>query len=814
MADSPTLSDLRVIECAEGVAGPYCGKLFADLGADTIKVEPPHGDRSRLDGPFPDGEPHPERGGLFHYLNANKRGVALDLEAADGLEALERLAADADVLILDRTPPRLAAIGLDPEALTRAHERLVVVSATPFGLGGPRRDWAGGAHVVYQMSGMGRETPSTYVTDTEAEPPLSPGNPQADYLTGLTAAAAAMVALAWRDAYGRGQLVDISGVEANTNHVRMTWNMLAHNPDLMGGREKASFGMVVPCADGWVFLSPWGLDHWWLSLRRMMGEPEWARDEAYLTGPGRNEHVADIEPHVREWALAYTRDELYRMSIAHKIPCFPVYSPAEMRASPQFEARGFFVEAGHGEAGRRVQPGAPVRYSVTRWALDRPAPRLGEHNAEALAEAEAAPRGERGSTARAGAGSGGGARDRPLEGVRVLDFGWILSVPHATAWLGAFGAEVIRVESEARLDLIRAQGMTRGADGALGLNRSGAFNGLNYGKLGVTLNLGDPRGRELALRLAARCDVVTENFSSGVIERLGLGYEALREARPDIVMLSGSPLGQTGPEAAATGWGPTTLAYTGLPWITGYRGGPPAAYGGAYPDFAIGVQMAFSVLVALRERARSGRGQHIDLSMAETVAAMTPEPLLAHEYLGLDSPRDGNRHPLHAPQGVYRAAGDDRWLALTIETDGQWAALAEAMGRPAWALDARYASAAGRRAHHDAIDAGIEAWTRGREAEACAALLQSRGVPAGPSWGVRDLAADGDLRGRGYLATVDHAELGPREIAGVPGRFAAMPDRGYRPSPLIGEHNREVFGGLLGLSDAEIAELRAEGAIG
>ena len=816
MADSPTLSDLRVIECAEGVAGPYCGKLFADLGADAIKVEPPQGDRSRLDGPFPDGVAHPERGGLFHYLNANKRGVALDLAEADGLAALERLAVGADVLILDRSPARLAAIGLDPEALTRAHERLVVVSVTPFGLRGPRRDWAGSAHVVYQMSGMGRETPSTYVTDPEAEPPLSPGNPQADYLTGLTAAAAAMVALAWRDAHGRGQLVDVSGVEANTNHVRMTWNMLAHNPDLLGGREKASFGMVVPCADGWVFLSPWGLDHWWLSLRRMMGEPEWARDEAYLTGTGRNEHVGDIEPHVREWARAYTRDELYRMSIAHRIPCFPVYSPAEMRASPQFGARGFFAEADHGEAGRRVQPGAPVRCSVTRWALDRPAPRLGQHSAEALAEAEAAPREARGAGGgepRAGAAVGG-ARDRPLEGVRVLDFGWILSVPHATAWLGAFGAEVIRVESEARLDLIRAQGMTRGVDGELGLNRSGAFNGLNYGKLGVTLNLSDPRGRALALRLAARCDVVTENFSSGVLERLGLGYEALREARPDVVMLSGSPLGQTGPEEAATGWGPTTLAYTGLPWITGYRGGPPAAYGGAYPDFAIGVQMAFSVLVALRERARSGRGQHIDLSMAETVAAMTPEPLLEHEYLGLDAPRDGNRHPRHAPQGVYRAAGDDRWLALTVETDEQWAALAEAMGRPAWALDARYASAEGRRAHHDAIDAGIEAWTRGGEAEALAALLQARGVPAGPSWGVRDLAADGDLRERGYLAPVDHAELGPRELAGTPGRFSAMPDRGYRPSPLLGEHNREVFGGLLGLTDAELGELRAEGVIG
>ena len=405
-------------------------------------------------------------------------------------------------------------------------------------------------------------------------------------------------------------------------------------------------------------------------------------------------------------------------------------------------------------------------------------------------------------------------RNRPLDGIRVTDFGWILSIPHATAFLGTLGADVIRIETEVRLDLIRVQGMNRGIDGVVGLNRSGAFNGLNYSKRGVTLNLQKPEGRDLALRLVEQSDVVTENFSTGVIDRLGLGYEELCKVRPDLIMLSGSPVGLTGPEAAATGWGPTTLAYTGLPWITGYRGGPPAAYGGAYPDFMIGVQMVFSILVALHERERTGKGQHIDLSMAETVAAMTPEPLLDHEFNGRDATRDGNRHPVFAPQGVYRIPGDDAWIAISVETDEQWSALVDAMGRPQWALDENLATARGRRERHDAIDAGITEWTREQDTHALATQLQSHGIPAAPSWGPRDLSADGMLRERGYLTQVGHNEVGAREVAGIPGRFSAMPELAYGPAPMLGEHNREVFRDLLGVPEEEYERLCADGVIG
>ena len=403
--------------------------------------------------------------------------------------------------------------------------------------------------------------------------------------------------------------------------------------------------------------------------------------------------------------------------------------------------------------------------------------------------------------------------NRPLEGINVTDFGWIYAVPHATAWLGALGADVIRIETAGRPDLIRAMGLTRGADGIPGINRSGGFNGINYSKRGVTLNLADPRGLDLAKRLVERSDIVTENFAVGVIERLGLGYDVLKEIRPELIMLSGSPLGQTGPERLATGWGPTTLAYTGLPYATGYRDGPPSGFGGAYPDFMIGVQMTFALLVALHERNRTGRGQHIDVSIGETVAAMNPEPVIDFAMNGREVQRDGNRHPQMAPHGVYPCSGDDRWVAISVEDDEQWRAMRGAMGDPPWAAGERFDTLAGRFAQQDELDEGVSGWTREHDHYEVMHLLQAVGVPAAPSLDAEGLATDPQLAARGFFVEIDHAELGPRVVPGLPGRFSAMPSFDYRPTPLLGEHNEEVFCGLLGLPRDEFDRLVEEQVI-
>ena len=804
------LDDLRIIELAEGVAGPYCGKLFADLGADVIKVEPPGGDRARRAGPFKDGKPNPEGSGLFLYLNTNKRGVTADLATDEGREAVLGLLAGADVLATDVHEDDLNAVGLDYADLHERFPTLVFTSLTPFGRGGPQGSYRGNAFTVYHSSGLGWETPAQQVRDPARQPPLAPGNPQADYFTGATAAAATMGALFQRESSGRGQLVDISGQESNANHVRLTISAVVHTPDLVPGREKGNFDFLVPASDGYVFLTPYNLDHWWERFQQIMGSPEWAASDAFLTAEDRGLNCDAIEPLVHLWSVQHTRAELYQMALDIGIPCFPVYSPAEMMESAQFQARGFLESVEHPEAGSFVRPGPAAVFSRTPFNQGGPAPRLGEHNAELLAEPaeepSAAPSGERRPAHRKTAGS------LPLSGVRVTDFGWILSVPHSTAWLGALGAEVIRVESEQRLDLLRTMGLTRGSGGIPGIERSGNFNGLNYSKHGVTLNIQTDRGKELAKELVRRSDIVTMNFAAGVAERLGLGYEDMKAVNPDIIMMSGSPLGQTGPESHSTGWGPTTLAYTTLPYVTGYPGGTPSSMGGAYPDFAIGVHMAFAMMSALRYRDRTGDGQHIDVAMGETVVAMTPEPLLEWTMAGTDPQPRGNRDPNRAPQGVYPAAGEDAWVAISIEDDDAWSRLRAALGDPAWARDPVFATLEGRRARHDDIDREVSAWTAARTASEATEVLQRAGIASTPVLNGPQLVDDPQLRHRGFFVDIDHPEVGVKASAGIPLRFSET-QLHYGSAPLLGEHNREVFTELVGVPPEEFEQLVRDSVI-
>ena len=398
-------------------------------------------------------------------------------------------------------------------------------------------------------------------------------------------------------------------------------------------------------------------------------------------------------------------------------------------------------------------------------------------------------------------------KNGPLEGVRIVDFGWILSIPHCCAWLGTMGAEVIRVESMKSPDLVRVAGP---ADGIAGLNRGAAFNGLNYSKKGITLNVGSPRGRELALDLIGRSDIVTENYATGVFEKLGLGYDELRKVRPDIILVSGSTLGTTGPERMATGWGPNACAYAGLPSITGHRGGPPGDLGGTWPDYAIGTMMVFSVLAALHHRNRTGQGQRVEIAMGESVTAMIPEAVLDYTMNGRETPRNGNRDPRMAPHDVYPCAGHDQWVAVAVTSDEEWRGLCAAVSRPELADDIRYATTAARLARQDELDEIVTAWTRERAKDEAMHALQAAGVPAGAVMSTEDQMADPHFLDRGFAVEMDHPEVGRRTVAGLPAKFSAMPQLAYRPAPMLGEHNIEVLHGILGLDEAEIARLQDE----
>lgn len=399
----------------------------------------------------------------------------------------------------------------------------------------------------------------------------------------------------------------------------------------------------------------------------------------------------------------------------------------------------------------------------------------------------------------------------PLEGIRVADFGWILAAPQCTAWLGVMGAEVIRIESHQRLDPIRFLGQNprdlKGPDG------SPLFNGLNYSKKGVTLNLGHAQGAALAKEIARRSDIVVENFTAGMMKRWGLAYEDLCQIKPDIIMLSGSPLGQYGPDSHSVGWGPLTQASAGICHLTGYPDGPPVSLGGSWPDYMVGVVMAYAVLAALYCRRRTGKGQHIDLAMAEVVTAMLPEAVMDYVMNNRDRGRRGNRDEVMVPHNVYRCRGEDRWVAIAVETEEEWRNLCQAVGHAEWLADERFRERSRRKAHEAELDVLLTVWTRERSHTEVMHLLQSVGVAATPVYDTESLIADPQFQHRGFLASPGHPVTGDHPVAGIPGKYSAIDTLRYTPAPCLGQDNEYVFGDLLGLSAAEITRLQEEKVI-
>jgi benzylsuccinate CoA-transferase BbsF subunit len=402
-------------------------------------------------------------------------------------------------------------------------------------------------------------------------------------------------------------------------------------------------------------------------------------------------------------------------------------------------------------------------------------------------------------------------RDKPLAGIRVADFSWVWAGPFGTLQLAHLGAEVIRVECRDRPCVTRQ--IPPFADFQPGLNRSGYFNQYNQGKRSLTLNLKHPRALDVARRLITRSDVVAENFANGVMERMGLGYEEVRKLRADAIMVSISGYGRSGPEQDFVSYGPATVPLAGFSAVTGYKGGPPMHVGISYGDPTAGLHGAIAVLAALCHRQRTGEGQFIDVSLWEASATLLPDALLEYEMNGTEPSRDGNRDPHMAPHGVFRSAGEDRWVSIAVGSDEEWRSLVAVIG-DAELSSARYATLGDRKRHEDEIEARLTRWTTTLPADEVTRRLQAAGVAAFSTMTNQDLAEDPHLNGRGFFVDVPHPEVGKRHHAGIPWKLSGTPCAVTAPAPCLGEHSREVLSGVLGYSEAEIEALAADGVLG
>ena len=396
----------------------------------------------------------------------------------------------------------------------------------------------------------------------------------------------------------------------------------------------------------------------------------------------------------------------------------------------------------------------------------------------------------------------------PLEGIRVVDLSMMWAGPFATHLLGEMGAEVIKIEAPRAWDNVRTLFPIPGPEP---WNASFYFNDYNREKKSLTLDLTQPRGRELLLALVAKSDAVVENYRADVLDKLGLGFEVLTQARPDVILVSMAGFGKTGADRALVGFGPIVEQMAGLASLTGYGDdGVPYKTGISYGDPVGGVAAAGALVLALIQRRRTGRGACIDLAQRETMAQMLPEAFAAASLRGEEPVQRGNRHPRWAPQGVYPCTGKEQWLALSVRSDAEWRALCEVIGAPELAGLALEA----RRARHDEIDARIAAWSAEEDGAAAQEALQARSIPAARMLDSDSIHWDPHLLARDYWDFMPHPRMAQSAQPAPAWRLLEANPRPRRPAPLFGEHNREILCGLLGVPEAELAELAAAGVIG
>ena len=793
------LEGLRVIEFGERVAAPYCGRLFAESGADVIKVEPPGGDATRGWGPYRGDVPDPERSGLFHFLNAGKRSVALDLGSKDGRESLHELVASADILIESQRPSELAAWGLDYAALARRNPELVMISITPFGQTGPYRDWKGYDLNAYHLSGTG----SRYCGRPGAAP-LEQGTFVAEFYGAAAAAAWGLAATYGRESAGGGQHLDVATSEVLAATIVGGWNVPGY---VRHGYVNSRTGVglagapasILRCADGhaWVMaLEP----EQWKGLARVMGDPEWMQLEVFDDVWKRGMQRDVVYPLIEAWTRARSKWEVMDLCQAQGCPATAVMTVEEFATHPHLLGRGYVVSVGDDPARAMPNFAPPFRPSKGKIGLRNPAPRLGEHSGEVRAQLRALPR-EPKRRAPVAPGS------LPLAGLRVANFGWVWAGPMVGQVLGFLGADVVKIESHARIDIIRS--VPPFQDARPDPERSLTQHAMWAGNGSVSLDLAQPEGRRLAHELVARCDVALENFGPGIAERLELDYASLCRVRPDIVLLSMPAAGLSGPLKDLRTYGNSLASLTGLDSLTGYAPADVIPFEQPMADAHAACLGAFAILAALEQRRKTGEGQFIELSQQEALAHLIAPAFMDYALNGRVGGPLGNRHPLAraAPHGVFPCAGADQWISIAVESEEEWRGLASAIGEP-WVAADSFATLARRLAAIDALHERLAEWTRPQEARALAEQLQARGVAAAPVLDIPGLASDPHFAARGTFCEVLHP-LGFRETLFAP--YVKM--RRSRPlarsGPMIGQDNERVLKGWLGLSDARYDELVA-----
>lgn len=767
------LAHLRVLEAGSGVALAYAGKLFADLGATVVKLEPPGGDPMRAIPPLVETGGGPQSA-LFAWLTTNKRSVT---RAPD--------AAQFDVLLEARP------------AVSRGAEAPMTALISWFGESGPYAGFAATDVTSRALAGV------LAGTGPAEGPPAMLGGIAGEAVAGIATFNAVAAALF----SGAPRRLEVSIHEANVAIAEYQATQGLTHPEVDRRHGVNRFAPTSPlgvyrCREGWLgitIVTP----AQFRSFCEMIGAPDLGRDPRFVMGIDRLRYADELEAQFATRLTERTADEWFAEALERRLPLAVVPDIAQLLKTPTYRARNAFGTVCIGTA-TFDGPTVPQRLTRTPPLAGGRAPLPGEHDAAPLPP-RPAPR---------PAPAVRGAAGLPLAGLRIVDLSMGWAGPLCTRQVADLGAEVVKIEALQYPDWWRGVDPRDAFFTERQYEKDLRFAVLNRNKAGVTLDLSSPEGAALLKRLVSTADAVVENYAREVLPKLGLDYAVLSQERPDLVMVSMPAFGATGPWRDARAYGSTLEHASGLPSVSGEANWPPTTNQLAYGDPVGGLNAAAALLAALLHRQRTGEGQYVDLAQVECMFPLVAPWIIAHSATGSAGPRLGNRHPVFVPHGCFPCA-QDAWMAIAVTDDASWQRLCHAIGRDDFGRDHALATAAGRRAREAELEAAIAAWTGERDADAAMQALQAAGVAAGVVRRPTRLYDDPHLQARGFWQETDRAWLGTHSQPSAPFREAgAGPFAVRRPAPTLGEDNIAVLGGLLGLRPSELARLEAAKVIG
>ncbi len=768
------LTGVRVLDLASWTAVAHADKvtrLFADLGADVLKVEPPGGAAARSAAPTVEGVSIP-----FELHNANKRGAVLDPHAAVDRRRLLELAADADIVVDEGIPGSAAAFGVPCTELAQRFDHLVVLSVTDFGMSGPHASWQATDPVLYALStALSRSGPPTGT-------PVLPPDGIASATAAVQAAWATIAAYYHRLRSGSGEFIDFSRFEAVVQALDPPFGAMGQGASAQrrssvwrGRPRNQDVYPIFPCKDGYVrtcVMSP----RQWRGMWAWLGEPEQFQDPKYDTIGARFAATREINALKARLFADQTMAELVATGQEYGVPIEAVLTPAEALIAEHFRLVGALTRVSMGSAQLDV-PAGPFAFDGQRVGLRRTAPAIGQHTPEWLPRPSTTPH-----------PLGGGIR--PFDGLRILDLGIIVAGGELGRLFADLGADVIKIESASYPDGLR---QTRP-----GQPMSETFAWTHRNESGLGLDLRHPQGADIFARLVADADAVFANFRPGTLAALGFSYERLRQLNPRVVLAESSAFGDGGPWSNRMGYGPLVRAATGITRLWTSDDADPegrAPFMDAvtvFPDHVAARITAIAALAAFIGRDRTGRGAHVHISQAETAINQLDTRYVADaaRAAGLPVRDDASMH------GVYPCAGDDEWCVISIRDDADWRALTGALGRPDLRRDQ------------------LAAWTRERDKATVTDVLQAAGVPAGPMNRPADVLAHPQVQHRELFSDMVHPLFHmPLPTETGPAPYRHIPKSELRPAPMPGEHTREVCHKLLDLDTAEIDRLLAAGVL-